>query len=349
MNFKADSLRSYFSHVLENAGLPTESAKTVADSLVYANLRGTDSHGAIRLSIYVKRLKAGATNPDPEIRIIKESDATLLIDGDDGMGHVVSAKAMEMGIEKAKKAGTACIGVTRSTHFGVGAFYIQQGIKKDMATFVMSNAPATMAPWGGVQPFLGTNPYAFGIPAGKHDPIILDMATSVAARGKIIAAAQEGKEIPVGWAIDQNGRPTTDPQIALKGSLLPFGEHKGYAISLMVDVMSAMMTGASFGPHINELYGQFDKPQNLGHFFQLIDIKHFISIDIFKQRIDQMIDEIKLSPKAAGVQEIFLPGEIESRVEKERLREGINLSKEVYEDIKNTGKECEVDIENYHN
>jgi LDH2 family malate/lactate/ureidoglycolate dehydrogenase len=347
VNFKVEHLTNYIEKVLQNVGLSIEDSQTVASNLIGANLRGVDSHGVTRLSIYVKRLKLGAINPTPNIRVVEESDSTLLIDGDNGMGQVVGKKAMQLAVEKARKNGAVYVGVKRSNHFGTGSYFVQQGVKKDMITFAMSNAPSTMAPWGGIKPYIGTNPYAFGIPAGKHDPIILDMATSVVARGKIITAAKEGKSIPEGWAIDANGVPTTDAQEALDGSVLPFGGPKGYALSLMIDIMSGVLTGAGFGPHINNIYGDYDKNQNVGHFFQLIDPSRFMPVENFKNRVDQMIDEIKSSPKAAGVNEIFLPGEIELGIEKKRFAEGISLSDEVYEDIKQVGVECGINIEVY--
>ncbi|MCF6409577.1 Ldh family oxidoreductase [Pseudalkalibacillus salsuginis] len=349
MNFNAEQLIHYVDDLFKTVGLSSEDSHTVAESLVAANLRGVDSHGVTRVPIYVKRLKEGAVNPRPEIKVIQESDATLLIDGDDGMGQMVGRKAMELGIEKGKKSGGVHIGVTRSSHFGAGAYFVKRAVEEDMVAFAMSNAPSTMAPWGGIQPYFGTNPYAFGIPAGKHEPILLDMATSVVARGKIIMAAQDGNDIPTGWAIDDKGRPTTDSNAALAGSVLPFGGPKGYGIAMMIDIMSGVLTGAGFGPHINNIYGDYDKPQNVGHFFQLIDVNRFMPAELFKQRVDQMIDEIKSSPAAEGVEEIFVPGEIEYQAEQKRLENGIDLSEEVYEDIKNAGAECGVDIREYQN
>jgi LDH2 family malate/lactate/ureidoglycolate dehydrogenase len=349
LNLKSENLTNFVCDVFKTVGLSDENSLTVADSLVAANLRGVDSHGVTRVPIYVKRLREGATNPNPDVKIVKESDATLLVDGDDGMGQIVGLEAMKLGIAKAKKNGGVHIGVTRSSHFGAGAYFVKRGTQEDMITFAMSNAPSTMAPWGGIQPYFGTNPYAYGIPAGKYEPIVLDMATSVVARGKIIMAAQNGSDIPEGWAIDQKGRPTTDSQAALDGSVLPFGGPKGYGISLMIDIMSGVLTGAGFGPHINNIYGDYDKPQNVGHFFQLVDINQFMPAEEYKQRIDQMIEEIKSSPAAEGVGEIFVPGEIENNTEKARLENGIDLEKEVYEGLKQVGKECGVNIEDYKN
>jgi len=347
MKFNPKNLRLYVSDVLEKVGLSNENAKVVAESLVVANLRGVDSHGVTRLPIYVKRLQTGAVTPNPQLTVEQESDATLLINGDAGMGQIVGGEAIKLGAEKARKNGAVYIGVKNSTHFGTGAFFIEQAINEGMIAYAMSNAPSTMAPWGGVIPYLGTNPYAFGVPAGKYPSIIFDMATSVVARGKIISAEKRGDSIPEGWAIDKNGVPTTNAKDALEGCVLPFAGPKGYAISLMIDIMSGVLTGAGFGPHINNIYGDFDKPQNVGHFFQLIDINRLMPIDQFKARIDQMIEEIKSAPKAQGVSEIFLPGEIEFNTVKERSENGIKLGADVYESIKQTGQEFGIDIQNY--
>lgn len=349
MNFSHESLKEYVSEVLQKVEVSEKDSKITADSLVSANLRGVDSHGVTRLQIYIQRLQSGAINPKPDIKIIDESDSVLVLDGDDGLGQVVGAKALELGIPKAKKSGGLYIGVKRSSHFGTGAFFVKKGLEQNFITYAMSNAPATMAPWGGKEPYFGTNPYAYGIPAGVNKPIILDMATSVVARGKVILAEKRGESIPEGWAIDKDGKPTTNSKAALDGSVLPFGGPKGYAISLMIDVMSGVLTGAGFGPHINQIYGDYDKSQNVGHFFQLIDVNKFMPEEEFKDRIDQMINEIKASSKADGVEEIFLPGEIEENIEADRLKNGITLPQDVYEEIKQVGAELGVNIEAYQN
>ena len=347
MNFSHESLKQYVSAVLQKVEVPEEDSKITADSLVSANLRGVDSHGVTRLQIYVQRLQSGAINPKPDVKTVQESDSVLVIDGDNGLGQVVGAKAMQLGMPKAKEKGGLYIGVKRSSHFGTGAFFVKQGLEQDLITYAMSNAPSTMAPWGGKEPYFGTNPYAYGIPAGSNKPIILDMATSVVARGKVIMAEKRGETIPEGWAIDKDGKPTTDSKAALEGSVLPFGGPKGYAISLMIDVMSGVLTGAGFGPHINNIYGDFDKSQNVGHFFQLIDVNKFMPATEFKSRVDQMINEIKSSAKADGVEEIFLPGEIEEKIEEDRLKNGIPIPQDVYEEIKQVGEELGVNIEQY--
>jgi LDH2 family malate/lactate/ureidoglycolate dehydrogenase len=324
-----------------------EDASIVADGLVQSNLRGVDSHGVMRVGIYAKRLKMGLVNPRPEVKIVRESAATLLVDGDNGMGQVVGVRALELGLDKVKHSGGVYVGVRRSNHYGAGAHYVQRAVAQDVVAFAYSNAPPTMAPWGGVDPYVGTNPYAFGVPAGGHPPIILDMATSIVARGKIILAAERGESIPAGWAIDKHGNQTTDAQEALQGSVLPFGGPKGYALSLMIDIMAGALTGAGFGPSVNSLYDNFEEPQDVGAFFQLIDISQFGNPAAFKANIDRMIEEIKSSRRAPGTEKIFLPGEIEYRTEDQRLASGIPVEATTVAELREVGRTCGVDIADF--
>jgi LDH2 family malate/lactate/ureidoglycolate dehydrogenase len=341
---RADSLQAFCEEVFLSCGLAQEDAAILADSLVQANLRGVDSHGITRVGIYVKRLKMGLVNPRPNVEVVHEGAATLLVDGDNGMGQVVGVRALDLGLDKAKESGGVSVGIRRSNHYGAGAYYVQRAVARDTIAFAYSNAPPTMAPWGGVNPYVGTNPYAYGVPAGEHRPIILDMATSIVARGKIILAAERNEPIPEGWAVDKRGNPTTDAREALEGSVLPFGGPKGYAISLMIDIMAGALTGAGFGPRVNSLYDNFDEPQNVGAFFQLIDIGHFVEPATFKARVDRMIEEIKSSRKAAGTEEIFLPGEIEYRKEQERRASGIPVGAETVAELREVGRSCGVDM-----
>jgi LDH2 family malate/lactate/ureidoglycolate dehydrogenase len=337
--FQADLLWAFCEEVFLSCGMAQEDAAILADSLVQANLRGVDSHGVTRVGIYVERLKMGLVNPRPNVEVVRESDATLLVDGDNGMGQVVGVRALDLGLDKAKESGGVSVGVKRSNHYGAGAYYVQRAVARDTIAFAYSNAPPTMAPWGGVEPYVGTNPYAYGVPAGEHRPIILDMATSIVARGKIILAAERGEPIPEGWAVDKQGNPTTDAREALEGSVLPFGGPKGYAISLMIDIMA--------GARVNSLYDNFDEPQNVGAFFQLIDIGRFVEPATFKARVDRIIEEIKSSRKAAGTEEIFLPGEIEYRKEQQRRASGIPVGAETVAELREVGRSCGVDMTDF--
>lgn len=297
------------------------------------------------MGIYIDRIKQKLVNTKADIRIIKDKGATILVDAGNGMGAVVTMKALALGLERAVIYGSCSLGIFNTNHYGAGAFYVKEAIRNNVAAHMYSNAPPTMAPWGGVDPYIGTNPYSFGVPSRRHHPIIVDMASSVAARGKIILAAKEGRSIPDGWAIDQDGSPTNDAQKALAGSVLPFGGPKGYGIALMIDIMAGILTSANFGPRIPDLYRDLTRPQNIGAFIQLTDIDSFIPLEEFFTRVDTMIEEIKSAKTAPGVEQIFLPGEIESIEEEKRAKEGIPLSKETVDMLEDLGREFNLKFE----
>ena len=292
-------------------GVAPADASIVADNLIGADLRGISSHGISRMMVYSNRLSLGMTNLKAKMNILNETPSALHIDADNGFGAPAGIKAMEKCIEKAKKSGSAICTVTHSNHFGYAAFYSMRALEHDMIGLSLSNAPGTMAPWGGINPMLGTNPFCFAVPTAKHYPLVLDCATSLVARGKINLADIEGQPIPEGWAQDDKGRPTTDAVEALKGTVLPFGNYKGSGLSMMIDVLCALLGGGSYGANIGGLYGDSTDKQNLGHFFAAIDIKVFQDPQTFKLRVDSMIDEIKGSEKSIGVEEIYVPGELE--------------------------------------
>lgn len=339
-------LQQFCSEVFIRAGVAKENADIVAESLIQADLRGVDSHGVVRTAIYLERIERNMMNPFAEPEIESEEGATILVNGNNNFGAVVGSKALEMALNKAKEQGIAIVGVKGSNHFGTGAFYALKAIEKDMILMVMSNASQTMPPTGGVRPFIGTNPLAIGVPAGKELSYVLDMATSVVARGKIIVAAQKGIDIPVGWAIDKTGNPTTDAQEALEGSVLPVGGPKGYAISMFIDILAGVLTGAGFGKYVNNMYENWNDPQNVGHVFIAIDINRFMPIEFFKERMDRYIKEIKAEPKADGVEEIFIPGEIEHRRVLERKQTGIELPEKVAKVLEEIGYRYSLNLAN---
>ncbi|MCX7795600.1 MAG: Ldh family oxidoreductase [bacterium] len=334
----AELLKEFCSNVLAKLGVPKDSADIVSDHLVWADLMGISSHGVTRLGIYVKRLQTGLANAKPNIHIVRETPSMAVLDGDNGLGQVVGVKAVELAIEKASKVGVGVVGVRHTTHFGCAGYYALKAIEKNMIGVVMSNAPSTMAPWGARVPYLGTNPIAFGVPTAEFPPILLDMATSIVARGKIILAAKEGKTIPEGWAVDPEGEFTTNPESALKGAVLPFGGPKGSGIALMIDIFSGILSGAEFGSHIGSLYDDFSKPQNVGNFIMVFNVESFCPVKEFKERIELMRQEIKSLPKAKGVEEILLPGELEFRRYVENIRNGLQLSPEVIRELREVGE-----------
>jgi LDH2 family malate/lactate/ureidoglycolate dehydrogenase len=344
LTYDWEKLQTFCAQVFEKAGVPSGHAAIVAESLVQADLRGVDSHGIVRTAIYLKRIEAGKMDPHAEVSIVSESQSTVLIDGNNNFGAVVGTKALEIAMERAKQNGVGIVGVKRSNHFGTGAYYTLKAIQQDLILLVMSNASQTMPPTGGVRPFIGTNPLAVGVPGGEEVPFILDMATSVVARGKIIVAAQKGLDIPQGWAIDKEGNPTTDAHAALEGSMLPVGGPKGYAISMFIDILAGVLTGAGYGQYVNNMYENWDEPQNVGHFFIAVDIKRFIPVDAFKNRMDDYIRSIKSEPKAPGVEEIMIPGEIEHRQTLRRKAEGLELSSKAAQELAEIGERYGLDL-----
>lgn len=338
-----NQLRDFCARVMEKLNLPSEDAYLVADSLVQANLRGVDSHGVTRMGIYTERLSRGLIDPNPQIEVIKETAASALIDGKNGMGQVVASQAMKIAVSKAKEAGIGLAGVRNSTHFGTAAYFSEMALKEDMIGIALSNAPATMALWGGRTPYVGTNPFSFAIPTGDEQPIVLDMATSVIARGKIIMANQKGESIPAGLAVDKEGIMTTDAAKALEGAVLPFGGPKGSGIALLIDILSGVLNGAAYGPHIADLYKSLESKQNVGHLLGAINVSSFIGIFSFKETMNAMMWEIKNLPAAQGQEYIILPGEIEMKEQKKRELEGIKLDEEVVCELKEIGVKFQVD------
>lgn len=338
LRYDWQKLQQFCLRIFEGAGVPAPYAAIVAESLVQADLRGVDSHGVVRTSIYVKRVEAGKIDPHAAVHIIREDGPTVLLDGANQFGAVVGTKALEIAMEKARQYGAGIVGVRGSNHFGTGAYYVLKAIEQNQILFVLSNASQTMPPTGGVRPFIGTNPLAVGAPAGEELPFVLDMATSVVARGKIIVAAQKGEPIPEGWAIDKYGNPTTDAQAALEGSVLPVGGPKGYGISMFIDIFAGVLTGAGFGKYVNNMYTNWEQPQNVGHFFLALDIDRFVPLDVFKARMDDYIRSIKAEPKAPNVAEILIPGEIEHRQTVRRKAEGIELPRKVVQELEQIGQ-----------
>jgi LDH2 family malate/lactate/ureidoglycolate dehydrogenase len=308
--------------ILEKLNVPRQDANEVGDCLLQADLRGLDSHGMIRLPVYAERIRRGVVNPRAVPKVVRSSTAMALLDGDNGLGAVVGSKAMEKAIEQARDAGISLVGVRRTNHFGIAAFYVQKAVRQGMIGCAASNAPSHMAPFGGRTRFLGTNPFSIGIPAGKKPPLIFDASTSVVARGKIIVAAEQGKLIPPGWAIDRDGNPTTNANAALAGSVLPFGGPKGSAISLIIDVLCGVLTGAAFGLTLNTLEN-LQAEQNLGHVFVAMRPDIFLAAEDFGSRMDQILQTLKSSPPAPNTDEVLAPGDIERENEAKNRKLGV--------------------------
>lgn len=315
------------------AGMSEKDAACVAENLVEADARGVYSHGIQRNALYLARFEQGGTDPAAQPETVRQVGATALIDGHNAMGMVVGTYSMETAIHLAGKYGTSAVSVTGSNHFGTCAHFIEMATKAGMIGFCWTiNCVNIMAPWGGTDRQLGNNPYGIGVPCLDRPDVILDMATSVAARGKIVMARKTHAPIPDTWALDVNGKPTTNPEAAYWGTVQPFAGYKGYGQTFMNAVLAAVLNNSSFGPDIIDLYEEPQKVQNSGHLFQCIDINAVDDINKFKKRMDEAVGYIKSGKKVDGVEEIYGPGEIEARNYQKALKEGIVYPCEVIEE-----------------
>jgi LDH2 family malate/lactate/ureidoglycolate dehydrogenase len=338
-------LNRFCSEIFKRLDLPAADADTVADCLVEGDLRGVHSHGVIRLPVYVRRLQAGAYNARPDIRVDRETRTTAVLDGDNGMGQLVSRRAMALAIEKAKAGDCVWVSVYNSNHNGTEAYFAQMALEHDMIGFCFTVGGINhVAPWGGAEAMLGNNPFGIAIPAGEQFPVVLDMACSVAARGKVNVAAARGEPIPEGWCTDAQGRPTTDPHEALKGFVLPMAGAKGYALTTVIGMLSTMLSGGAFGTDVTHLYDDFDRPQNIGHLLGVLPVESFVDVAEFKKRMDKSIRDIKNVKKSPGVDEIFLPGEREYRTLIKHRRSGIPLAIGTVRELKELGSEFNVPL-----
>lgn len=312
--------------MLQAASVSAEDAAIVARSLTEADARGLGSHGVVRLlPVYLRRLLAGTTRARPQIQVLRRRGATAVINGDSGLGQVIGNAAMGLAIAAAREVGVGVVTVRQSSHFGIGALFVEQAVAEGMIGIVMTNAPANMPPHGGRTRFFGTNPLAVGLPCGTERPVVLDMSTSVVARGKIVMLHKLGLPIPPGWAIDADGQPTEDSGAALAGSVLPIAGHKGSGLAFVVDALSGVLSGAAFGLHIVDLYDESDRPQNVGHFFLALDVEAFMPLAEFHARMDQLVQEMRRQPRQPGVERIYVPGEWEYELSERSQNEGVSL------------------------
>jgi len=292
-----------------------------------ADLIGQEGHGVFRLPQYIKRIKDGGLNTNPEIKTVEERTAMALLDGDNGMGHLVMSQAAELAMEKAKTSGIAWVGARQSNHAGPASLYAMMPVEKDMiGIYVAVGSANHLPPWGGTEMLLSTNPIAVAIPARNNPPIVLDMATTVAAYGKVKTAAQRGEQMPEGWMIDRQGKPLTDPAKAADGFLLPIGGPKGYGLSLVFGILAGTLNGANFGKNVIDFNADSKSVTNTGHFVIALDINAFTDPEAFKSGVDQIWQEMKSSPTLPGITEIRVPGERLAAVRERNRLNGIPIS-----------------------
>ncbi len=330
--------------ILEALGVPPEDATLVADSLVLADLWGHQSHGMLRLPWYAHRLQSGVMQARTEPSFVVDAGAVAVLDGHDGIGQVLAARATGEAIARAKAHGIGAVAVRRSNHFGTAMYYSLMGPAAGCIVLVATNASPAMAPWGGREKRVGTNPWSIAAPVAGRPPLALDIATTAVARGKIYLARQRGEAIPKGWALDAEGRPTTDAERAIAGLVAPMAGHKGYGIAVMMDLLAGVLSGSAFGAAVHGPYERAER-SGAGHLMIALDIAAFLPLAEFEARSARLVEELKSAPRAEGVEEIFYPGEIEARNAERSARDGLHLPVKTCDDVIALARELGVAVE----
>jgi LDH2 family malate/lactate/ureidoglycolate dehydrogenase len=305
--------------------VPADRAALIASALLLADLRGVDTHGINRLPGYIDRALARVVQPAPELTFVAKAPTMALLDAKNTFGFVAGMLAVDKCIDMAKIYGMGMVAVRNSNHYGMGATYVLRAVRQGFACFAFTNASKAMPPWGGAEALLGTSPFAVGVPGGGEGDFVLDMSPCVAARGKIRKAARRGESIPQDYALDSEGRRTTDPIAALNGVVLPMGGPKGSGLAMMMDIFGGVMSGSAFAGEVNDQYKVMDKPQNVGHWFLVFRPEVFLDGGVveFRERMDFLLKKVKGCKKADGFERIYVSGEIEAELEGKRLQQGI--------------------------
>jgi LDH2 family malate/lactate/ureidoglycolate dehydrogenase len=333
----AEALLPLVTEVFLRCGMADGDAAYLAGSLVDADLRGVHSHGVLRVPEYAKKLTTGGVNPRGTPSVVRDVGACLVVDGGNSMGQIGARFAMQRAIERAQTTGIAAVAVRGSNHCGALAPYVLDAVRHDTIGMVTTNALPTMAPWGGAQRILGINPLGIGIPAGEEWPIVYDAAFSASAHGKIRVYKQRGQDLPPGWALDSAGRPTTDPAAAIDGLLQPIGDFKGANLALIMGVLSTMLSGASYGTELGDMYAG-PRAGRDGHFLCALRIDAFEDRTRFKARVDESIRQLHACRLAPGFDRVYAPGEKEFLTEAEYRRDGIPLTLESIDDALATAR-----------
>ncbi len=341
-----EELLSLVADLFVCCGMNSDDAALLADSLVYADLSGIHSHGVLRVPEYIKKLTTGGVNPTGRPAVIRDVGACTVVDGGNSMGQVGMDFATKLVIERAAVHGIAAAGIRGSNHSGAMAYYAQQAVAHGMIGIATTNALPTMAPWGGAERILGINPLGIAIPAGEERPIIFDAAFSGSSHGKIRIYQQKGWTLPEGWALDREGRPTTDPAAAIDGLLMPIGGFKGTALALIMGVLSSMLSGAAYGTELGDMENG-PRPGQDGHFVAAIRVEAFEDLDLFKTRVDRAIRQIHDCRPAAGVERIYAPGELEFLRQEEYRARGIPLNDVTLTDLSRAAKGVRIPVGAY--
>jgi LDH2 family malate/lactate/ureidoglycolate dehydrogenase len=341
----APRLAAFVARALERVGVPASEAQVVADTLVEADLRGVHSHGVMRLPVYVKRLQAGLVRAEASLAVTAEGPALAVIDARNSLGQVASVRAMDLAIEKARRSGVGVVGVCHSTHFGAAAYYALRAAARQMIGMAMTNTLPLMPPVGGAAKVVGNNPVAYAVPAGRERPVVLDIATSVVAHGKVQRARGRGEPVPLGWGVNRQGLPTDRPEEIMDGGmLLPVGGHKGFGLAMIFDLLCGPLVGAGWSGRIAGLaLPEHARPQDVGHLFVALDVAQFRPLPEFLAEVDAYIQAVHTTPRAPGVEKIYVPGEIEFETAEVRRRTGIPLDPNVAADLDRLAQELSLD------
>jgi LDH2 family malate/lactate/ureidoglycolate dehydrogenase len=331
--FRPTYLQHVTSQLAELAGASREDAEIFARALVAADVHGTSTHGVSRLNIYLERIKRGLIDPKAKLTVEHQTGSVLVLDAGNGLGQVQAMKALDLLMPLAKTSGVAVATIRNSQHFGALSYYCNRAVEAGMILLAMTNCEPAMSPTGGYDAFFGTNPIAASFPTGNGAAVKIDLATSIVARGNIIAASKKKESIPEGWALDRNGEPTTDAAEALLGTVQTMAGHKGYALALMVEIFSSILSGAAIGPDIGSMYKDLGRKQNVGHFFCLFDIAAFLEPAEFKRRMDDTVRRLKAGNRRPGVEEILIPGERSAQSAARSQADGIVLSSETIAEL----------------
>lgn len=342
MRLDPQRLVEFAAVVYRQAGVPAEDALLAADTLVQADLWNHQSHGLLRLGWYEARLRSGAMKPVTQTTLAVDAGAVAVMDGHDGVGQVITRRAVDEAVTRARKHGVGIVSVRNSNHFGTCMYYTRLGAQQGCVMVLMSNAGPNMAPWGGLKKKIGTNPWSIAVPGGQHGPVVMDMANSGVARGKIYLANKRRESIPDHWAVDAKGRPTTDPKAALEGFILPMAGHKGYVMGVMVDILSGVLSGSRF---LDGVHGPYDpvNPSGAGHFMVALNVEAFQPLDDFNTRMDEYIRSLKDVPVAEGHSQVFFPGEMENLADAENRAKGLLLPEDTLTDLARVAKEAGVE------
>jgi L-2-hydroxycarboxylate dehydrogenase (NAD+) len=339
-----DRLRAFAARALEKAGLSAAQAVDAARLMVEADLRGSDTHGIIRLPLNVRRIRAGGINPQPNIRVVSERASAALVDGDNAIGHLVMKYAAEVAIRKAKETGAAWVGSRMSNHAGAGSLYATMPLAHDMIGLYFAVGGSNfLPPWGGREALLGTNPVAIAVPAGDEFPIVLDMSPTVTSFGKVRLKMQRNEEMPVGWMIDRDGNPLTDPQRSGEGLLLPIGGYKGYGLAMMIGILAGTLNRAAFGHEVVNMHAAPSEITNTGHAIAAVAVETFCPVADFKRAVDQGVRDMRAVERVPGVDRIYVPGEQSALKARDREANGIPMPKPLKDSLDAVARDLGLD------